>query len=105
MHRVELLSVVLLLCVLASSPALGCSIFMASLDGQVLFGNNIDDGNPNTYYEIVPPSEPHDYGFVTLGFNQPQGGLNTAGLAFDTNAVSRASLNPQPDLNDHPEVP
>jgi len=105
MRYLELLSAVLLLSVFVSSPAFGCSIFMASLDGQVLFGNNIDDGNPNTYYEIVPASEPHDYGFVTLGFNQPQGGLNEAGLAFDTNAVSPAPLNPEPDLPSHPEGP
>ena len=105
MRYLELLSAVLLLSVFVSSPACGCSIFMASLDGQVLLGSNIDDGNPNTYYEIVPASEPHDYGFVTLGFNQPQGGLNEAGLAFDTNAVSPAPLNPEPDLPSHPEGP
>jgi len=105
MRCLELLSAVLLLSVFVSSPAFGCSIFMASLDGQVLFGNNIDDGNPNTYYEIVPTSDPSSYGFITLGFNQPQGGLNEAGLAFDTNAVSPAPLRPQPDLPSHPEGP
>ena len=100
-----LLGVALLFSVFASSPAFGCSIFMTSLNGQVLFGNNIDDGNPNTYYEIVPPGEPHNYGFITLGFNQPQGGLNEAGLAFDTNAVSPAPLNLESDLPSHPEGP
>lgn len=99
------LSVAVLFCILASSTALGCSIFMASVNGQVLFGNNIDDGNPNTYYEIVPARHSLDYGFITLGFNRPQGGLNEAGLAFDTNAVSPALLRPQPDLPNHPDGP
>ena len=105
LQRWRLLALVLFLCILASSTAFGCSIFMASLNGQVLFGNSIDDGNPNTYYEIVPARQPLDYGFITLGFNRPQGGLNEAGLAFDTNAVSPAPLNPEPDLPSHPEGP
>ena len=105
LRRLRLLSTVLLLCAVASTSVFGCSIFMAALGGQVLFGNNIDDGNPNTYYEIVPSAEPQDYGFITLGFNHPQGGLNEAGLAFDTNAVSPALLSPRPDLPDHPEGP
>jgi len=98
-------SVMVLVCLFATSPVFGCSIFMASLDGHVLFGNNVDDGNPNTFYEIVPAGGLDDYGFITLGFNQPQGGLNEAGLAFDTNAVPRAPLKPRPDLPTHPEGP
>lgn len=101
----KLSSVTLLLMIVASTAVFGCSIFMAALEGQVLFGNNIDDGNPNTYYEIVPAQHPLEYGFITLGFNQPQGGLNEAGLAFDTNAVSITRLNPQPDVPGHPEGP
>lgn len=105
LRSLRLLSAVLLLWIAASTSVFGCSIFMAALGGQVLFGNNIDDGNPNTYYEIVPARQPLDYGFITLGFNRPQGGLNEAGLAFDTNAVSPAPLRPQPDLPSHPEGP
>ena len=105
LRGLRLLGAVLLLCVVTSTSVFGCSIFMASVNGEVLFGNNIDDGNPNTYYEIVPARQPLDYGFITLGFNRPQGGLNEAGLAFDTNAVSPAPLRPQPDLPSHPEGP
>lgn len=85
--------------------AWGCSIFMAQVGDRVLFGNNIDDGNPETYYVIVPPKAEEDYGFITLGFNRPQGGLNEAGLAFDTNAVGARSLNPHPERRHHPGGP
>lgn len=104
-RNAKLLSVVLVAWIAASVSASGCSIFMAAVGGRVLFGNNIDDGNPNTYYEIVPAGRPGDHGFITLGFRQPQGGLNEAGLAFDTNAVSPARLHPKPGLPTHPEGP
>jgi len=104
-RRARCVTVVLLFWIAMWVSASGCSIFMATVGGRILFGNNIDDGNPNTYYEIVPARGPEDYGFITLGFREPQGGLNEAGLAFDTNAVSPAPLNPQPDLPSHPEGP
>jgi len=104
-RKPELLIGAVLVTAVFSAATLGCSIFMASLEGSTLFGNNIDDGNPHTFYEIVPATQSGDYGFITLGFNQPQGGLNEAGLAFDTNAVASAPLEPQSALRSHPEGP
>ncbi len=98
---------VLMSCCLAamSVPATACSIFMASVEGRVLFASNVDDGNPYTYYEVVPALRTDEYGYITLGFKQPQGGLNEAGLAFDTNAVRPARLRPQPSVPLHPGGP
>lgn len=87
----------------AVEPGIGCSIFVIQLGETVLFGNNVDDGNPNTYYSVVPAREEGEYGYITLGFNQPQGGLNEAGLVFDTNAVRLDRLAVDPNLPRHPE--
>lgn len=76
-----------------------CSIFTASLGDTVLFGNNEDYTNPKTYYWISP-STSEFYGGVYLGYDNmsPQGGINEKGLAFDYNALPKASLNPHPEL-------
>ena len=76
-----------------------CTIFTASYDSTVLFGNNEDYINPNTYYWVVPSSD-GDYGAVYFGFDNfwPQGGINEKGLAFDVNALPKAALNPHPEL-------
>lgn len=106
MKRQSVRLIVLAVLIMCHGPdAWGCSIFVAQVGDRVLFGNNIDDGNPETYYVVVPPKADGDYGFVTLGFKRPQGGLNTAGLAFDTNAVGVSSLNPHPELRHHPGGP
>jgi hypothetical protein len=65
----------------------------------VLFGNNEDFSNPNTYLWVVRPSE-ETYGGVYLGYQpgRPQGGINEMGLAFDALALPAAPLNPQPGL-------
>jgi len=100
-------STLLLLAVLINVgvPIAACSIFAASVDGRSLFGSNVDDGNPHTYYEIVPAADDSTFGYITFGFNDPQGGLNEAGLAFDTNAVGEASLAPHSELPRHPGGP
>ena len=76
-----------------------CTIFTASYGDTVLFGNNEDWINPNTYYWTVPSSG-RDYGVVYFGFDnfRPQGGINEKGLAFDVNALPKAALNPHPEL-------
>jgi hypothetical protein len=76
-----------------------CTIFTASYGDTVLFGNNEDWINPNTYYWTVPSSG-RDYGVVYFGFDNfwPQGGINEKGLAFDVNALPKAALNPHPEL-------
>ena len=89
-------------CCIVGGTAVACSIFSVSIGDRVLFGNNVDDGNPNTFYEVVPAEDEGDLGFITLGFNDPQGGLNEAGLAFDTNAVPASPLTPNPGLPRHP---
>jgi hypothetical protein len=82
----------------------GCTIFAASFGDTVLFGNNVDDANPNTFYWVERPST-GDYGVVYLGFNEPQGGINEKGLAFDTNGLPAAPLNPRPELRYFPGGP
>jgi hypothetical protein len=54
-----------------------CTIFTSSYGDTVLFGNNEDYINPNTYYWVVPLSS-GDYGAVYFGFDNfwPQGGIN-----------------------------
>jgi predicted choloylglycine hydrolase len=82
-----------------SDPAPGsCTIFTASYGDTVLFGNNEDYINPNTYYWVAPPKG-EDYGIIFLGFDNfwPQGGINEEGLAFDVNALPKAALNPHPE--------
>jgi hypothetical protein len=76
-----------------------CTIFTASYGDKVLFGNNEDWINPNTYYWVVP-SRGGDYGVVYFGFDNfwPQGGINEKGLAYDVNALPKAALNPHPEL-------
>ena len=76
-----------------------CTIFTASFGDTVLFGNNEDWINPNTYYWVVPPRS-EDYGVVYFGFDNfwPQGGINEKGLAYDVNALPKAALNPHPEL-------
>ncbi|NIM49341.1 MAG: hypothetical protein GTO22_08800 [Gemmatimonadales bacterium] len=78
-----------------------CTIFAASFGNTVLYGNNEDYNNPNTYYWVRPPGE-GTYGGVYLGFDNfsPQGGMNERGLAFDYNALPEAPLNPHPELPD-----
>jgi len=76
-----------------------CTIFAVSHGDQVLFGNNEDWVDPNTYIWLIP-SDGKSYSTVCLGFDDriPQGGINERGLAFDFNALPEAPLNPHPEL-------
>jgi penicillin V acylase-like amidase (Ntn superfamily) len=76
-----------------------CTILTASQGDKVLFGNNEDWINPNTYYWTVPPTA-DNFGVVYFGFDdfRPQGGVNEKGLAFDVNALPKSALNPHPEL-------
>ncbi len=76
-----------------------CTIFTAAFGDTVLFGNNEDYTNPNTYYWISP-SRLLFYGSIYVGYDNfsPQGGINEKGLAFDYNSVPRAALNSHPEL-------
>jgi len=76
-----------------------CTIFAASYGDVVLFGNNEDFTNPNTYLWVIP-SDDENYGVVYLGFDDftPQGGINEKGLAFDTNGLPPVNINPHSEL-------
>jgi len=90
----------IILSTLSSPGVLACTIFTASQEDIVLFGNNEDYSNPNTYIWVIPPTN-ETYGGVYFGFDDlwPQGGINEKGLAFDINAL------PEAPLNSHPEKP
>jgi hypothetical protein len=76
-----------------------CTILTASHGDKVLFGNNEDWINPNTYYWTVPRTN-DTFGVVYFGFDNfwPQGGINEKGLAFDVNALPKSHVNPHPVL-------
>jgi hypothetical protein len=76
-----------------------CTTFVAQTNDKVLFGNNEDFNNPDTYLWVVPSSD-DGYGGVYLGyqFGKPQGGINEKGLAFDALALPKTALNPHPEL-------
>ena len=82
-----------------------CTIFAASFGDTVLYGNNEDYSNPNTYYWVDPPGD-GTYGGVYVGFDNfsPQGGINEKGLAYDYNALPEAPLNPRSDLPDRGHI-
>ena len=77
-----------LLAVLASAllaaPAIPCSAFVVVGDGRILFANNEDFFDPDTYVWFVPAKDGR-HGAMYLGYGNgfPQGGMNDAGLAFD----------------------
>ncbi|MEN8172893.1 MAG: carcinine hydrolase/isopenicillin-N N-acyltransferase family protein [Chloroflexota bacterium] len=76
-----------------------CTTFTASNGEDVLFGNNEDFSNPDTYLWTVP-SGYETYGGIYFGYRvgYPQGGMNEKGLAFDALALPEAKLNPRPEL-------
>jgi len=80
-----------------------CTIITASQGDTVLFGNNEDWSNPETYYWVIPATDGR-YGGIYFGFDgmHPEGGVNEKGLAFDVNALPEMRINPQPKL---PAVP
>ena len=69
---------------LAGSPLQACTVFVLTNGAEVLFFNNEDWLNPKTRIWFVPAGEGH-LGCVYVGFDDgfAQGGMNTAGLAFD----------------------
>ncbi|MFX1283425.1 MAG: carcinine hydrolase/isopenicillin-N N-acyltransferase family protein [Promethearchaeota archaeon] len=85
-------------CFIRSGSA--CTICTVSSGEKVLFGNNEDWTNPNTYIWFELSNE-EKFGGVYLGFDDffPQGGMNEYGLCFDANAL------PKMTLNNHPELP
>ena len=80
-----------------------CTIFSASIEDKVLFGNNEDGKNQNTCYWIEP-GDNENYGCLYLGFenDQLQGGINEKGLCFDANSLPKSKLNPHHELPNPP---
>ena len=76
-----------------------CTIFTVSSGDKVLFGNNEDWSNPNTYIWFELPKE-GKFGGVFVGFDDflSQGGMNEYGLCFDVNALPQMTLTYHPDL-------
>ncbi|MEO5959972.1 MAG: hypothetical protein ABIZ49_09690, partial [Opitutaceae bacterium] len=69
---------------LGAFPAGACTIFVLTDANRALFFNNEDWFNPATRLWFIPAGKDH-LGCVYLGFDNgwAQGGLNSAGLAFD----------------------
>jgi penicillin V acylase-like amidase (Ntn superfamily) len=93
-------SVVPLLILGLSIPGVACTFFSYTGADLVLFGNSEDHYDENTFLWYVPGSD-DEYGCLFLGFSTgfAQGGVNTAGLAFDAAGIDSTPL------NDHPELP
>lgn len=96
--RLKSLALALALATLAGPFTRPCTIFVLSDSEHVLFGNNEDWSNPKTRIWFVPGGG--RYGRVYLGFDNGwgQGGMNTAGLAFDWNAGYKEKWERDPKL-------
>lgn len=83
-----------------------CSAFLIAGDGRVLMGNNEDfwDHRTLVWFE---PEEAGRYGSVYLGYTNrfPQGGMNSAGLAFDGFATANYPLTEQAGKPAYPGPP
>ncbi|MEN6368790.1 MAG: hypothetical protein ABFD77_03710 [Thermotogota bacterium] len=92
-------SALVLFCALSSATA-ACTFFSYAGDGLVLFGNSEDHADSSALIWYLP-SLGNEYGCLFLGFDADfaQGGMNTAGLAFDAATIAHTPL------NDHPELP
>lgn len=88
-----------------------CTIFTASINDTVFFGNNEDYLLPGTYMWLYPSQEMltpsgyiDTYGTVGFGFNHNddpvdgavQGGMNDQGLCLDGNGLPTVTMNPYP---------
>ena len=83
----------------------GCTGIYAALNGTVLFGNNEDYGDVETFIWFSPARSEGGYGAVFYGLadRYPQGGMNERGLSFDhfgqpVQAVTGSSHLPTPPL-------
>lgn len=87
------------LLIAAGFRAEACTVFVLTDGTRVLFFNNEDWFNPATRVWFVPAGRDH-LGCAYLGFDDgwAQGGLNTAGLAFDWVSGSQEPYKPDPGL-------
>lgn len=98
MFRKPFILVLSLLLFLAPTSR-ACTIFVLTNSNQTLFFNNEDYSNPSTRIWFVPASNNY-YGVAYVGFDNDwaQGGVNTAGLAFDWVADARETYQPDEKL-------
>lgn len=84
----------------------GCTGIYAKEDSIILFGNNEDHGDPNSYIWFQQP-RPGKYGGVYYGFQDhyPQGGMNEKGLSFDHFAQPYLSVTGSSHLPSAPSSP
>ena len=74
----------MMLLVMTAMPVHACTIFVLVDGERVLFCNNEDWENPNVRIWFVPgANRQHGCAFVGFDNGWAQGGVNTAGLAFD----------------------
>jgi hypothetical protein len=75
---------ILSVAIAAKAPAHACTIFVLVDEKRVLFCNNEDWENPNVRIWFLPGAKGR-HGCAYVGFDNGwgQGGVNTAGLAFD----------------------
>ena len=87
------------LLLLAPLRVSACTIFVLTDADRSLFFNNEDWFNPATRLWFVPAGKDH-LGCAYLGFDHgwAQGGLNTAGLAFDWVSGFAEKYEPGPGL-------
>ncbi|WP_276373976.1 hypothetical protein [Chryseolinea sp. H1M3-3] len=73
-----------LICAILVVPNYACTIFILTDANRTLFFNNEDYSNPATRIWFLPGNKEY-YGVAYVGFDNDwaQGGVNTAGLAFD----------------------
>ncbi|MFX1369861.1 MAG: hypothetical protein ACFFAY_14795 [Promethearchaeota archaeon] len=105
-HRLGLIAVLGFF--LTAKPIAACTIFMGSLNGTVLFGNN-EDWYPVDTYVTFAPGQGEDFGVVYCGTGTwyAEGGMNEAGLCYDAAAIPEVEMNPhseKPNPLDWPPI-
>ena len=75
-----------------------CTIFTVSQGDRVFFGGNGDWINFDSNYYWVDPGSTNDYGAIYFGVpDNIQQGFNEKGLAYDSNGLPLAPVNPHPE--------
>ena len=79
-----MLFVISFIFILSNNTVSACTGITASQGDTVLFGNNEDWSDPNTYVWVTK-SRPGKFGGIYFGYGNfyPQGGMNEKGLCFD----------------------
>ena len=95
--RILVLVLLIITTVITIESGESCTIFTASYDDTVLFGNNEDFYNYSMWVYIEQPSEAFQYyGGFYLGHTYSsgtQGGMNEKGLCYDGNARPNQEMN------------